>query len=178
VAIRLNNQAKVAELVQSLLRELFIVDKGDQGLTEEFIYRSFDPSGIKVYGGGASEPKFTIARDAVTKSGEQITVFKGPKIVISMDGTSGSMRVVEDEEFCLNHHGAVLSPRDPDFDLHWFVQQAESGLRSLASNQESAATLTKPRLESFELPVPQDPAIRKRIGAAHALLAKLRDLIT
>jgi hypothetical protein len=164
--------------VATRVDKIFVVQKGDQGLTEEFIYRAFDPSGIRVYGGGASEPRFTIAKDAATKSGEQITVFNGPKIVISMDGSSGAMRVVEDQEFCLNHHGAVLSPFDSDFDLHWFAQQAETGLKSLASNQEGSATLTKPRLESFEVSVPQDAKIRIHIGAAHRMLVDLREMLT
>jgi hypothetical protein len=147
------------------LEDLFLISKGDQGLTEEYIYKAFDVDGIKVYGGGASEPRFTVHRTAVTKRGSDITIFNGPAIVISMDGTSGAMRVVTDAEFCLNHHGCVLKPNHASLNLYWFIQEAEARLRSLASNQEGSATLTLDNLKGYVVRVPLPKSIRQEIGS-------------
>ena len=147
------------------LEDMFTISKGNQGLTEEYIYKAFDLSGIKVYGGGASEPRFTIHKAAITKHGFDITIFEGPAIVISMDGTSGAMRVVTDAEFCLNHHGCVLKPHDTSLDLYWFIQEAEVRLRALASNQEGSATLTLDNLKNFIVRVPLPQHIRNEIGS-------------
>lgn len=146
------------------LPELFAIKKGDTGLTEEIIYRYFDVDGFPVYGGGTGS-RFKIMRSARTANNKPVTVFSGPAIIISMDGTSGSMRVIEDGDFCLNHHGSVLAPVDPSIDLHWFVQQHEQYLKALASNQGSSATLTMEKLKDFCVKVPIPKEIRQRIGA-------------
>ena len=153
--------------------ELFEVRKGDQGLTEEFIYQASDAGGIKVYGGGASEPKFRVRRDALRKDGSQITIHCGPKVIVAMDGTAGSMKVVNDEEFCLNHHAAVLYPYDPLLDGHWFVQQVEGTVKGLATNQKGSATLTKPSLEACSLTIPLGSELRAEIGTIRKNLLKL-----
>jgi hypothetical protein len=133
------------------------IQKGNQGLTEAAIYSSFDPKGLPVYGGGSGRPKFRAKKGLKRTTGELATVFKGPAAVVSMDGSSGSVQIVESGEFFCNHHAAVLTPK-AGVDLWCFAQIAEPALRRLASNQGSSATLTKPALEGFTLRLPKGDA--------------------
>lgn len=156
------------------LKELFPkMSKGDQGFTEEIIYNHHDPQGLPVYGGGAEPPRFRVKDMTITKSGRPITVHEGPAIIVSMDGTSGSMRVVDKGKFCLNHHGCVLTSPDTSIDLQWIAQQSERGLRQLASNQKGSATLTVEALGNFTLDVPIERSICSKIGKLRANLLSL-----
>jgi len=155
------------------LEDIFVIRKGDHGLTEESIYQYFDADGFPVYGGGA-DYKYKISRFAKTKHGKPVTIFTGPAIIISMDGTSGSMRVIESGDFCLNHHGCVLIPFDTSIDLHWFVQQNEQFLKALASNQESSATLTMKKLKDFKVRIPVPKDIRQQVGSLRKKLVTLQ----
>lgn len=161
-------------IINCKLSNLFDIKKGDHGLTEEVIYHYFDLQGIPVYGGGASGVRFKIARDAKTTHNKPVTVFCRPAIIISMDGTSGSMRVIDSGEFCLNHHGCVLTPFDISINLHWFVQQNEGFLKSLASNRESSATLTMEKLKDFVVGVPIPREIREKVGSLRKDLVELQ----
>jgi len=159
------------------VKQLFDIERGDAGLTEQVIYQNYDQSGIPVYGGGASKPRFNIKYNTLTNKGKKITIFEGPAIIVSVDGTAGAMRVIPSGKFCSNHHGRILKPKAEfnDLDLHWFVQQAERELTSLASNQESSATLTSSHVEEFVIPVPTDAKVLKRIGDARRALESVQD---
>jgi type I restriction enzyme M protein len=161
-------------IINCKLSCLFDIKKGDHGLTEEVIYHYFDLQGMPVYGGGASGIRFKITRDAKTIHNKQVTIFGGPAIIISMDGTSGSMRVIDSGEFCLNHHGCVLTPFDISINLHWFVQQNEAFLKSLASNREGSATLTMEKLKEFVVGVPIPREIREKVGSLRKELVELQ----
>ena len=157
------------------LADLFDTSRGDQGLTEREIYRHYDDAtGVPMYGGGASKPKYFLDRETKRRDGKLITVFDAPAIVVSMDGSSGAMQVISGGSFCANHHARVLHPVSPSLELHWFVQQAEQGLRALASNKSSSATLTLPHLEEFEVEIPP-PGIRQAINSMREQLERLRN---
>lgn len=156
------------------LADLFMIQKGDSGLTEEIIYQYFDVEGLPVYGGGASAARFKITRIARTNRNRSVTVFRGPVIIISMDGTSGSMRIIDEGEFCANHHGSVLTPVDLSVDLYWFVQQNEPLLRALASNQKASATLNMTQLQEFMVQIPIPRAIRATVGRLRKELVSIR----
>ena len=141
----LNKETSVADLLE--------VTKGDQGLTEAMIYRHLKPNGIPVYGGGGSAPRFQVDYSLKRNTGTPATLFNGPALVVSMDGSSGKIQVIESGKFYCNHHGAVLKPKK-DFSLWCFAQVAEPSLRRLASNKGGSATLTKPALERFRLRLP------------------------
>jgi hypothetical protein len=161
-------------IINAQVADIFTITKGNTGLTEEIIYQFFDPHGLPVYGGGASGARFKIMRSAQTSDNKPVTVFQGPAIIISLDGTSGAMRVIEDGEFCLNHHGCVLTPVDLSLDLHWFVQQNEAHLRALASNQGSSATLTLETLKTFIVGVPIPKRVRQEVGSLRKALVKIK----
>ena len=156
------------------LADIFHLQKGDTELTEEICYQFFDSNGLPVYGGGASGARFKISRNTRTGKNKPVTVFQGPVIIISLDGTSGSMRVLEYGEFCLNHHGCVLTPFDLSLDLYWFVQQNEAPLKALASNPNSSATLTMQNLKTLKIKIPVPAEIRHNTGSYNRKLVKLK----
>lgn len=175
IAFLLDHQLEVPKSSlrpETKLKDQFqTIKKGNQGLTEATIYKSFDPKGLPVYGGGGSRPRFRAKRDLKRLSGEQATIFKAPAIVVSMDGSSGRIQVIETGEFFCNHHGAVLLPKS-GLDLYSFAQVAEPALKRLASNQGSSATLTKPALEGLKLRLLKGDAEMK-VSAARRLLMRL-----
>lgn len=152
---------------------LFEIIKGNQGFTEEVIYKNYDPDGIPVYGGGAEAPRFRVKKNTVTKGGKDITIHSGPAILVSMDGSSGAMKVIDEGEFCLNHHGAVLKPFDTSINLHWAVQQAAARIRKLASNQDGSSTLTLPQLQNFNIDIPIPKEKRMKIGEYRRRLSRI-----
>lgn len=162
-----------------MLSDLFSIRKGDTALTEVSIYESYDPDGIPVYGGGAALPTHTIARDSLRGNGKAITVFSGPAIVLSVDGSSGSMRVIEKGDFACNHHAAVLVPKSKKLPLHLIVQQAESRLKALASNQTASASLTLGVINSMQvtLPKPEERALADKVNKARAKLSEIRSAL-
>lgn len=150
--------------VNQTVEDLFLIKKGNSGFTEEIIYRNYDSNGMPVYGGGASAPRFRVTKETRTKSNKRIGVFCGPAIIVSLDGSSGSMHVINSGEFCVNHHGVVLIPYDPYLDLDWFAQQCEQEIKSLATNKSGSATLTIPKLANFPMLVPLGAEERGKIG--------------
>lgn len=162
-------------MVEVALTDVFDLKKGDTKLTEEVMYNYIEPDGLPVYGGGESGARFHIARTARTGAGKPVTIFRGPAVILSLDGTSGAMRVIEEgEEFCLNHHGCVLTPVHPSIDLHWFVQQYEASLRAAASNKGSSATLTLTYVKQCMLQVPLPRTLRQAVGNLRRQLVALR----
>lgn len=159
------------------IQDLFFIDKGDQGLTEAAIYNYINTSnGFPVYGGGSGVPKFKAGKDLKKLSGDAATLFEGPALVVSMDGSSGFIQVIEQGCFYCNHHGAVLKPKDTGTSLWCFAQLAESALKRLASNKEGSATLTKPALENFCVRFPKDPTVTEKISKRRKELTALSRL--
>lgn len=147
-----------------VLDSILLVTKGNQALTEAVMYNEHQDGGLPVYGGGASPPGYYIRRTAKTAKGADLKVFSGPAIVLSIDGSSGAMRVIEDGDFACNHHAAVLTPRRKrGVYLHLFAQQSESRLKLLASNQSGSATLTVGMVRSLEVSLPTDTALARQL---------------
>ena len=162
--------------VLATIGENFDHQKGDQGLTEAVIYQQFDPKGIPVYGGGEAPPKFFLTTAAKTKSGSPVSVHKGPALIVSMDGSSGSVRTVTKGNFVCNHHACILKlKKGIKLDLHFVAQQIEGGLRSLASNKEGSSTLTLPALVSFQFQLAKTDVEMKKIGGLRKGLEMIRD---
>ncbi|MDR3434041.1 MAG: N-6 DNA methylase [Rouxiella aceris] len=145
---------KDTEYKPKLVKDLFKIEKGSQGFTEEIIYSNFDSNGIDVYGGGSKPTGYKVRIDTINNKGVKIKTFDAPAVIVSMDGSSGSLQVIRSGKFTANHHAAVLKPLDESFDLDWFVQSVEVSLKKEASNQEGSATLTKERLENQVVNIP------------------------
>lgn len=165
------------ERVETTISKLFHVKKGNPSLTEAAMYEWFDENGLPVYGGGVSAPTQRISRNAETAAGKKVTIFSGPAIVLSVDGSSGAMQIVESGDFASNHHAAVLTPKDPAANLALIAHQSEGLLKALASNKEGSATLTVGTITSFGVALPTDETLGKRIGEARKALSDLRSLL-
>lgn len=158
------------------VKDAFNIKKGDQALTEAVIYSQQDSNGLPVYGGGEALPRFKISKKSKTKKGAEVTIHDGPALIIAMDGSSGTVRVVESGSFCSNHHASVLTPKeDFKFNLYAVAQQLEGGLRELASNKAGSATLTLSVLEEFDLALPTDDSELSEIIKQRKLIAAIRD---
>ena len=89
------------------------IQKGNYALTDEAIYSSLQNGDelIPLYGG--NKDHFTTERrisiSAKTKKGTPITVFSGEGIIISLDGSAGSMTYKTGEKFALNHHAGFIT---------------------------------------------------------------------
>lgn len=160
---------------ETTVSELFNVQKGDTGLTEAMIYRSLSRDGDPIYGGGSGDARFKADQTLRRKTGEAATLFHGPATIVSMDGSAGSIQVIEEGQFYCNHHGAVLTPKS-DVDLWCFAQLAEPALKRLASNKSGSATLTKPSLSSLPLNMPKGKAVTQ-IEEARKVLTRLVRLV-
>jgi hypothetical protein len=163
----------VVHTIKAPLKDLFKMQKGDQGFTEEIIYKFYDSEGIPVYGGGAEPPRFRVKKETKTKKNTPITIHSGPAILLSMDGSSGCMRVIPTGEFCSNHHGCVLYPFHTSINLNWIVQQCEGRLKQEASNQGGSATLTGTMLEELMVDVPIPAKLRDTVGQMRERLAAI-----
>lgn len=155
---------------------IFEIQRGDQGLTEAEIYRFHDTNGIPVYGGSSGAPRFKVTKNIKNNKNIPATIFKGAAIVVSMDGSAGSVQMINKSiEFCCNHHGRVLilKPAFNKLDLNWIVQQISNGLKHLASNKEGSATLTVPLLEKYEVSIPSDVKIISEIAKRRQKLVRL-----
>lgn len=160
------------------VEQLFTFKKGDPALTEAVIYAQQDSNGLLVYGGGESLPRFKIKNSSKTKGGITVKVHKAPALVVAMDGSSGSVRVIEAGEFICNHHACVLTPKpNLDLNLYTVAQQLEGGLRAISSNKDGSATLTRPAVEGFKVALPTDTSEAEEIATNRKQLAALRDRI-
>lgn len=159
---------------EARLEDIMSIRKGNTGLTEAVMYAGHDASGVPVYGGGVGNPANFIARGCKTAGGKLVTVFDAPAIVLSMDGSSGSMRVIESGSFACNHHAVVLQPRQDAPSLEIVIQQAEARLKALASNKSGSATLTMGTVKSLLITWPKDTEKADRIRAARKKLDGVR----
>ena len=89
------------------------IDKGSYGLTDEAIYASLKTDGelIPVYGGNkdhlVTDRKVSVK--AKTIKSKPIKIFSGEGIIISLDGSAGSMTYKVNEKFALNHHAGFIT---------------------------------------------------------------------
>lgn len=176
--IDLAKNSATPEKVESV-ETLFTVKKGTSALTEAVMYSNYDPQGLEVYGGGEKRTKERIRVDTINGSGKAITVFEGPALVVSLDGSSGAVHVVEEGKFASNHHAAVLIAKKKS-SVEWLylvAQQIEGPLRSLASNQGSSSTLTQPVLKELKVHFVEEKSTVSDLGEARKYLAGLRLLL-
>lgn len=159
------------------LSDSFDITKGNQQLTELAIYQYIvGVGGVPVFGGGSKAPRFNVKLGLKRENGEPATLFSGPALVVAMDGSSGSVQVIESGKFYCNHHGAVLIPSNKSVNLWCTAQLIESRLRGMASNQGSSATLTMPQLTELVIPY-VTPVVGKKIEQGRRTLTILSKLL-
>lgn len=132
--------------------------KGNHGLTEEFIYRSILRGNALVpYWGGNQEhydPEGFVDEQTRTKYNDLVTIFDGEGIIVSLDGSAGSMTYKNGVRFALNHHAGFITSKDSGpVDLEFFAWAFREKLVEEAVS-EGSSTLSLGTLYSmdFELP--------------------------
>ena len=162
--------------------ELFYpLEKGTQKLTEFAIYRSLDyPGDLIPLWGGNQEHKIAnqyISTNTKNKVNASIKVFDGDCLIVSLDGSAGSLTYKEEGvKFALNHHAGVLRCRDKNkIDLEYFKFKYENFLRDI-SVSDGSKTLSKKILEKqiFEIP---DIAKQIKDKKCYLKLNKIKDKI-
>lgn len=136
------------------------IEKGNYALTDEAIYVSIQnkDSYIPLYGGNKDHNTTDrrISVTAKTKKGVPITVFSGEGIIISLDGSAGSMTYKQDEQFALNHHAGFITLRKDAKDkvnLEFFSIYLQNFYRGLSiSDGSKTLSLTQIYAEEFSLP--------------------------
>ena len=142
------------------ISNLFKLMKGDTGLTDEYVYQSLssDKPLIPLYGGNATHVSAGrwVRSDCTTKSGIPIHLFSGKGIILSLDGSAGSMTYKDGETFALNHHAGFLTPlkgSEQLCDLRFFAIFFQNRLKALSVSGGSK-TLSKAQLNEFEFSLP------------------------
>ncbi len=136
------------------------IQKGDYALTDEAVYASLQNGDelIPLYGGNkehtTAERKISVS--AKTKKGASITVFSGQGIIISLDGSAGSMTYKNGERFALNHHAGFITLRkeaEDKINLEYFSIFLQNFYRELGiSSGSKTLSLTQIYSEEFSLP--------------------------
>jgi len=137
------------------------VQKGDFGLTEEFIYKSiqYDEEFIPVWGGNQEHIiiERLVSVKGRTKSNKPITIFDGEGVIISLDGSAGSMTYKNSKQrFALNHHAGFFKlKKNPlvKVDLEFFSIFYKKQLQEM-SVSEGSKTLTLDQLYDAEFDIP------------------------
>lgn len=153
------------------------IQKGDFGLTDEIIYKSIERGGdfIPLWGGNKEHRKTDkyVSVNGKTKSGNDITIFDGDGIVISLDGSSGCMTYKNGEKFSLNHHAGFFRLKKgkngvfPEFFAIFFENQLRQ-----ASLSEGSKTLTLDMIYSTDFDIPSLSVQKKILTIIKPLLEK------
>lgn len=136
------------------------IAKGNYALTEEAVYSSINNGDemIPLWGGNKHHRTYDrmVSISAMTKKNTKITVFSGEGIIISLDGSAGSMTYKYNEKFALNHHAGFITLRDNSrkiVNLEYFALFYQNFYRSLSVSEGSKTlSLQQIYLEEFELP--------------------------
>lgn len=136
------------------------IQKGNTELTEMAIYNSIKFNGdfIPLWGGNKSHvvKDRLISENGKTKSGVSITIFEGEGIIISLDGSAGSMTYKNGERFSLNHHAGFFKVKEEMkevMDLKFFALFFEKKLINL-SVSDGSKTLSLKQIYSLDFEIP------------------------
>lgn len=136
------------------------IEKGNYALTDEAIYASLQNGDelVPLYGGNKDHvtTKRKISVSAKTKKGTPITIFSGEGIIISLDGSAGSMTYKNGERFALNHHAGFITLREDaaeKVNLEYFSIFLQNFYREMGvSDGSKTLSLTQIYAEEFNLP--------------------------
>lgn len=136
------------------------IEKGNYALTDEAVYASLQNNDelIPLYGGNkehqTTERRISIS--AKTKKGTAITIFSDEGIIISLDGSAGSMTYKKGEKFALNHHAGFITLRKDAVEkvnLEYFAKFMQNFYKDLSvSDGSKTLSLTQVYAEEFTLP--------------------------
>lgn len=162
------------------------IEKGIFGLTEHYIYNSINQKDelIPLWGGNAShdEEEIFVSMKAKNKYGEDIKIFEGDCIIISLDGSAGSMTykpLKKDNKifkFCLNHHAGVIRIKNRSIiNLNYFKYKFENRFKDMAVS-DGSKTITKEMIENFIFEIPDLKEQEKYLLEMKKIEKLLKDL--
>ena len=136
------------------------IEKGNYALTDEAIYASLQNGDelVPLYGGNKEHitTERRISVSAKTKKGIPITIFSGEGIIISLDGSAGSMTYKNGERFALNHHAGFITLKEDAakrVNLEFFSIFLQNFYREMGvSDGSKTLSLTQIYAEEFNLP--------------------------
>ncbi len=148
--------------------------KGNHGLTEEFIYRSILKGNTLIpYWGGNQDhhdPQGFVDEHTRTKYNELITIFDGEGVIVSLDGSAGSMTYKKGVRFALNHHAGFITTKSPNVvDLEFFAWAFRENLAE-ESVSEGSSTLSLETLYSMDFELPS-------IDVQERIMSRVRPLL-
>lgn len=153
------------------------IEKGNYALTEEAIYKSIQYGGtfIPVWGGNQNHinPDRFVSENGRSDKNIQVKIFEGEGIIISLDGSAGSMTYKKDERFALNHHAGFAVVREDAKDKivpSFFALFYQDQLRK-ASLSEGSKTLTLDQIYSLDFEIPN-------IDVQRDIMSKIKPLLT
>lgn len=158
------------------------VEKGNYALTDEAIYASLqnDDELIPLYGG--NKEHITIERrisvTAKTKKSQEITIFSGEGIIISLDGSAGCMTYKKGERFALNHHAGFITVKNGEensVDLRYFALFFQNHYKALAVS-DGSKTLSLHQIYSEEFQLPNIEHQRKVISCVDSISNQIKAL--
>lgn len=158
------------------------IQKGDFGLTDEAIYKSIENGGnfIPIWGGNKSHDAVDrlVSENAKTKENAPVTIFSGEGIIISLDGSAGSMTYKSDGRFSLNHHAGFFKVKEdskekilPEFFALFYRTQLMS-----ASVSEGSKTLTLDQVYSMEFDLPSFDVQKRTMAKIRKLLDRKKNI--
>ena len=158
------------------------IKKGNFGLTDEVIYKSIQTSGdfIPIWGGNKEHKIIDrlVSKNAKTKKEKPITIFSGRGVIISLDGSAGSMTLKEGQEFALNHHAGFFRLKEnPKIQvlLEFFALFYQKQLQN-ASISEGSKTLTLDQIYSMDFDIPSIEIQKEIVMAIQPFLKKKEKL--
>lgn len=159
------------------------ITKGNFGLTDEAIYTSIQYGSpfLPVWGGTDEHETVErlVSQKGKTKYGEPITTFSGEGIILSLEGSSGSMTYVKEKEFALNHHATFMQLRDDargKIDLEFFSLFFHNQLNEASVSEGGSKTLSKRLLESQDFELPSYDAQKMIMQSIRPLLEKRKKI--
>ncbi len=158
------------------------IEKGDYALTDEAVYASLQNGDelIPLYGGNkehiSTERRISVS--AKTKKGTPITIFSGEGIIISLDGSAGSMTYKSNERFALNHHAGFITLKRAAIDkvnLEYFSIFLQNFYREMSIG-EGSRTLSLEQIYTEEFNLPRLSVQNNILSSLKVIKEKLNSL--
>jgi len=156
------------------------IKKGNFGLTEQAIYKSIQNGGefIPIWGGNKNHDSTErlISVNGKTKKNNSITIFEGEGIIISLDGSAGSMTYKENQKFALNHHAGFFKVIKPNLIIpEFFALFYENQLKE-KSVSEGSKTLTQNQIFQMDFEIPDIKIQEKIMNSIQSILKTKNEL--
>ena len=144
------------------IRDIFKVEGGNGGLTEEFIYMnqpSNESESIPILSSATIEDNLmgSISKNTILPNGRKMKTFFAPAIIITRNGFAGEMTYLSSGQFTINDHAYVMTLKEAWKDrvnLRWFASQCHELFRNLVTSKSDNATFSKEYAEKQTIAIP------------------------